>query len=141
MDRNIIILEDGIIYSKNEEVAEKLNNFFIDVVQSLEIEPFVSREANDVFDGNIDEIIKQYEPHPSIQNIKGNITLGETFVFSDTIPEDISKRILDLEPRKVSVENDIPAKMLIGSHDVVSRYIPDIYNRSKFHNLATILGP
>ena len=55
--------------------------------------------------GNIDEIIKQYETHLSIQNIKENITLGETFVFSDTIPEDISKRILDPEPRKASVEN------------------------------------
>ena len=30
--KNIIILEDRIIYSKNEEVAEKLNNVFIDAV-------------------------------------------------------------------------------------------------------------
>ena len=139
LDKNIFILEDGIIYSKNEEVAEKLNNFFIDAVQNLEIEPFVSEEANYVFDGNIDEIIKQYETHPSIQNIKVNITLGEKFVFSDTIPEEISKRILDLEPKKASVENDIPAKILIGSHDVVSRYLSDIYNRSK--HLSNYPGP
>ena len=32
LDKNIIILDDGIVYSKNEEVAEKLNNFSIDAV-------------------------------------------------------------------------------------------------------------
>ena len=29
-----------IIFSDNEIVAEKLNNFFIDSVENLEIEPF-----------------------------------------------------------------------------------------------------
>ena len=109
-------------------------------MQSLEIEPFVSEETNDVFDGNIDEIIKQYETHPSIQKIKESITLGEKFFFTDTIPEDISKRILDLEPKKACVENDIPAKILIGSQDVVSRYLSDMYNRSKhFSNYPALL--
>ena len=125
LDNNITILENGIIFSNNEEVSEKLNTFFIEAVQNLKIEPFASKDVD------IDEIIKLYETHPSIQKIKGNVTLGEEFLFSDTIPEDINKRILELDPNKASVENDIPVKILIESHDVVSTYLSDLYNRSK----------
>ena len=38
--RNIIIVEKETITSQNEEVAAKLNNFFIRAVENLEIEPF-----------------------------------------------------------------------------------------------------
>ena len=59
------------------------------------------------------------------------ITLGEEFLFSDTIPEDINKRILELDPNNASVENDIPVKILIERHDVVSTYLSYLCNRSK----------
>ena len=49
----------------------------------------------------------------------------------DIVPEDINKRILDLEVKKASIENDIPAKMMIGSIEIVSNYLTDIYNNSK----------
>ena len=39
----IIIVENNIIFSDNEIVAEKLNNFFIESVENLEIEPFLTR--------------------------------------------------------------------------------------------------
>ena len=140
LDNNITILENGIICSNNEEVAEKLNTFFIEAVQNLDIVPFASKDVDNAFDVDIDEIIKLYETHPSIQKIKGNITLGEEFLFSDTIPEDINKRILELDPNKASVENDIPVKILIESHDVVSTYLSDLYNRSKlFSNYPSLL--
>ena len=141
LDNNITILEEGVIFSNNEEVSEKLNSFFNEAVQNLDIEPFVTRDVNDVnvFAVDIDEIIKQYETHPSIQKIKENIILGEEFVFSDTIPQDINKRILELDPKKASVENDIPVKILIESHVVVSKYLSDLYNRSKL--LSSYPGP
>ena len=70
MERNIVIIEDKNILSDNAEVAEKLNNFFIDAVKSLEIKPFVSEVAISACEGDIEEIIKQYEQHPSIIKIK-----------------------------------------------------------------------
>ena len=103
-------MEDKQILSDNAEVAEKLNNFFNDAVQSLEIEPFVSEVAIGACEGGIEEIIKQYEQHPSIIKIKGNVTLGGIFTFMDIIPQDINKRILDLDIKKASIENDIPPK-------------------------------
>ena len=38
--RDIIIEDEGILISDNAEVAEILNNYFIDAVEGLDIEPF-----------------------------------------------------------------------------------------------------
>ena len=71
--RNIIILENGIVTSDKQEVAEKLNTYFIESVRNLDIESFVpennpagiNNQNSDRMD-NIDNIILKYKGHPSI---------------------------------------------------------------------------
>ena len=46
LERNIVIMEDKNIFSDNAEVAEKLNNFFIDAFQSLENRTLCLRSRN-----------------------------------------------------------------------------------------------
>ena len=99
--------------------------------QSLEIEPFMLETDIEACKGSLDEIIKQYESHPSILKIRENVKSGEKFTFKDIDPKDISQRINDLAPEKAGVENDIPAKILKGSINIVSRNLADIYNKSK----------
>ena len=86
--------------------------------QSLEIEPFVLETDIEACKGSLVEIIKQHESHPSILKIRENVKIREKFTFKDIDPKDISQRINDLDPKKSSVENDIPAKILIGSTDI-----------------------
>ena len=45
IERNIVITDDGKVYTDNTIVAEKLNTFFIEAVQCLEIEPYLSETA------------------------------------------------------------------------------------------------
>ena len=59
--KNIVIVEKDKIISKNEEVAEKLNNFFIKAVEDLEIEQFAPNFEYDIQTEDIDEIIRKYE--------------------------------------------------------------------------------
>ena len=133
-------MEDGFIYSDNTQVAEKLNKFFIEAVNHLEIEPCVSEESINTCVGNIEEIVKKYNYQPSILKLKGNITLRGKFTFKDMIPQDIHDRIIDLESKKASVENDIPAaKILIESHDVVSTHLTNIDNNVKNMQYPSIL--
>ena len=68
LQKNIIIEEKGIITSNNFEVAEKLNNFFIEAVENLDIESFVPNinVEHEIYKGNIRQIVKNYETHPSI---------------------------------------------------------------------------
>ena len=70
--RNITIVENNIVITDNGEVAEKLNNFFIEAVDNLKIEPFINPIYGNICSGDIDEIIRKYESHPSILKIKEN---------------------------------------------------------------------
>ena len=40
-------------------------------------------------------------------------------------------KILKLDPKKASMEDDIPVKPLVGSYDIVGKYLSAIYNNSK----------
>ena len=42
--RNIIIIEDNIVYADKMEVAEKLNNFFVEAVDYLEFSLFCEND-------------------------------------------------------------------------------------------------
>ena len=130
LDRNIVIAENDTIYSDNKEVAEKLNNFFIEAVENLEIEPF---ELNNelICSDHIENIVKQYELHPSILKIEEKITLHEKFRFSNLPDENMQQYILQLNSKKASIENDLIMDILKRSNDIVSNYLCNIYNNAK----------
>ena len=71
--KNIIIVEKDTIISNNTEVAERLNNFFIEAVESLASEPFVPHNDNRIYTESIHEIVKKYETHPSILKINEHV--------------------------------------------------------------------
>ena len=73
-----MILENGNVKTTDKkEVAEKLNNYFIESVRNLDIESFVpdnnlediNINPDNILD-NIDKIITKYKCHPSIPKIK-----------------------------------------------------------------------
>ena len=76
-----MILDKGEIITDDAEIAEKLNNFFIEAVESLDIETFTSSTISDVYTDNIEKIINQYQLHPSILKIKEKDSLKENFKF------------------------------------------------------------
>ena len=47
----------------------------------------------------------------------------------------MDEHISKLDPKKASIENDIPTVVLIRSSDIVSTYLADIYNKSKNKNI------
>ena len=49
LQRNIMILDKGEIITDDAEVAEKLINFFIEAVESLDTETFTSSTISDVY--------------------------------------------------------------------------------------------
>ena len=63
--------------------------------------------------------------------IKENVKMENKFIFNDTTTENIQKRILDLDTRKISIENDIPASILAQNNDLISDYSRQIYNNAK----------
>ena len=129
--KDIIIVENNTVTSNNAEAAEKLNNFFIEAVEKLDIEPFTCGNKDEIVPETIEEIIKKYEAHPSILMIKANVKIENKFIFKDTTTENVQKEILNLDTRKVSMENDIPASILAQNNDLISDYLRQIYNNAK----------
>ena len=70
LQKNITIVENGKITSKDSQVAEKLNKFLMEAVTNLEIEPFVQNVDIGINTEGIDDIISMYENHSSILKIK-----------------------------------------------------------------------
>ena len=131
LQSNIVIIEDDIVYTEKLQVAEKLNNFFVEAVENLEIEPFTVICDEDIISENIPEIIKMYENHPSILKIKENIKIQGKFKFKNITSNNIKNEIDKLNPKKSCISNDIPAKILIGNSDIVCKTLSNIYNQCK----------
>ena len=131
LQRDIIIVENDIITSDDEGVAEKLNKLFIEAVENLDIETYVIGNVKDTLTGNLQEIIDKYENHPSIKKIK-EIVMGEIrFFFNDITSKDFENEILKLDTKKAVLEDDIPTKILIKAYDIVSNHLSDLFNNAK----------
>ena len=130
--KDFILLENEIITSNETEVAEKMNNFFIDVIENLDIEHFDEEPIDEMVSLDpIETIIKSYSKHPSILKIKGYVTIEETFSFKNISSHEFENEIKILDPKKTTVHNDIPTKVLIETKDISSIYLSKIYNVSK----------
>ena len=135
LQKNIIIVENDKIISNSEEVAEKLNIFFIEAVENLEIESFAPNTDNNFNTKSIDEILKIYELHPSILEIKKHVNEENKFLLTDITTNAVEDEINKLDPRKARIENDIPIKILISSSDIVCTHLSHIYNSTKNDNI------
>ena len=129
---NITLIDGDNVLTNKSEVAETFNNYFTEVVQNLEIEKFPSSINVDYENAEnvIDMIILKYENHPSVLKIKEHTILGKKFTFEETSLDIVYDKIKSLDPKKAQVENDIPAKVLIGINDIVSEYIKNAFNNA-----------
>ena len=125
------MIDKDTLISNKLEVAEKLNNFFIESVEKLEIEPYLTESTTNILHENIHEIIDLYKDQPSIVKIKENVEEGNSFSFKDTTTQDFEKEILKLDTKMAMPSNDIPTKMIVLAHDIISNHLSDQYNKSK----------
>ena len=134
---NITIIENKKVVSEKGEVAEILNEYFIDAVKNLEIEKCIDDieqlKQPEGIDEVIENIIKKYQLHPSILKIKEHVKVKNKFTFDDATENEIYTKIKSLDPKKACMENDIPPKLLIGTNDIISEYLSKTYNSSKNH--------
>ena len=73
-------MENNDIITEDQEIAEKFNKYFITTVSSLGI---TDNKALLTDDSNINDpvgkAIKKFEKHPSILDIKKNVSIESTF--------------------------------------------------------------
>ena len=134
LKHNIRLKENGKMISDEKEVAEILNNYFMESVEYLEVErymPTIVIDSSDTNENRIDDIITKFKDHPSILKINENVKVGHRFQFKDVSEDEMFKKIIKIDPRKACMKDDIPPKVLLGIADIISRPLTNLFNNSK----------
>ena len=126
--KKITLVENGQIITADKFNAESFNNFFIDAVSSLSIEE--NRALLDESDDTLDPVkraIKKFGHHPSILDIKRNVSVTTKFSFTEVgVPEMITE-INNLNAKKAGTFMNIPVKILKEAVDIVAQPLADIW--------------
>ena len=115
----ITLTEDERIISKDEEVAETLNNYFANVTDSLGItENSEIITSTDGVTDPIDQALIKYFNHPSIRKICSLLQNDGLFHFNNVSIKEMETEIRRLNPSKATTFKNIPPKLLMGSSDI-----------------------
>jgi hypothetical protein len=131
----ITLVEDKEIITDNKEIAETFNNFYADTVSSLGIEGNKALENNTA--GITDPVlkaVKRFEDHPSILEIKKNVTIDTEFSFSEVTKEEMIIEIDKLKVKKAGTYMNIPTSILKESKEVVAEPLRQIWNTEVIMN-------
>ena len=101
----IILTEHDSIISDNEEITETLNDYFINIVDSLKIPTGISN-LNDIH-----YITDFFRNHHSINKIKEHVHTDYPFNFQNVTLEEVIKEVNNLKDKGARIES-IPVGML-----------------------------
>ena len=85
-----------------------MNNFFINITKDLEE---LKKDSKGKLN-NLEDIVKAFESHPSIEKIKKAINTTEKFSFRNVKDDEVRKFIMNLGGSKATPVRDIPTDML-----------------------------
>ena len=58
LQQEIILIEKDLVVTNEQEVAEKMNSYFVDAIENLNIEPFIQTVNEDTSCNSIDDTMK-----------------------------------------------------------------------------------
>ena len=94
------MVENENVISDATDVAEKMNNFFIDVIKNLGIEHFEEQTTGINPQDSIENIVSMYSKRPSILKIKCYVTIEKLFSFRNITRHELENEIKTLDPKK-----------------------------------------
>ena len=126
--KKMTLIDDEKVISGEKEIAEILNNYFVDAVENLEREPFPLLDNSTNLSDEIDRIIKKYHMHPSIVMIKSKAKVEKKFSFHAATVDEIYSHIKRLDPKTSTVKDDISINHLVGCNDIISPFVKNTIN-------------
>ena len=125
----IVLVEDETIISKDVEVAETMNEFFVPVTDSLGINENSGYEnAMEGIADPIDKAVHKFSNHPSILKINEQYQNAGSFYFKKVTPDVVDKEIRNLNPKKATTHKNIPPKFLQSNSDICVELLTQIFN-------------
>ena len=123
------------IISKDDEVAQVFNDFFIDIVPNLNI-PTNTHFSEDFIKSldPVENALEKFKNHPSISMIKSKNIVSETFSFNNITYENILNKLNSLNIAKSSQLTDIPTKVLKNNPQFFANYLSKNINHCIDHS-------
>ena len=118
--------EKGNLVSDEKELATIMNNFFINITKDLEE---LKKDSKGKLN-NLEDIVKAFESHPSIEKIKKAINTTEKFSFRNVKDDEVRKFIMNLDGSKATPAGNIPTDMLKQTIDIHLPIMTQIINMS-----------
>ena len=107
------MVQGNKIISEDKDVAETFNSFFINSRKSLNIsENQMLLTRNSHITNPLGKVIKKFENHPSIIEIKRNVTVDKIFSFEKVGIYEMEKIVQGLNNKKAGVHLNIPISLL-----------------------------
>ena len=97
--------EKGNLVSDEKELATIMNNFFINITKDLEE---LKKDSKGKLN-NLEDIVKAFESHPSIEKIKKAINTTEKFSSCNRKDDEVRKFVMNLDGSKATPVGDIPS--------------------------------
>ena len=138
----ISIKKDNQFIDNEMELVEMFNSHYINVVENMtgippDISPLYDLQKNDGY--CVKQIIKKFENHPSILEIKKNINIVEKFTIKEATVSDINTLLKSVNTKKATGPDNIPPKL---SANVIDSHLCNIINKdlqdSSFPDAAKI---
>ena len=105
-----MLIENDKMILDSGSVSEKFNNYFSQIVDSLDLYEFPSKPRSEYAD-EIYNIVSKLKTHPSIVKIKEHLKIKTTFSFSPISKDEIVAIIKDLQNNKTA-GGEIPLNVL-----------------------------
>ena len=114
----IILIENNVIISEDQEVAETFNSFFSNAVKNLNIDYYEHFSFDEYFLCNdtknedpVRTAIEKYEKHPSIMKIRNLTPRNVGFSFKPTDMKTVVREISNLKESTCTPIESIPVKI------------------------------
>ena len=124
---SITLIENKEIVSDDQKIANIFSSFFSNAVRNLNIEYYEHFSWDRYFVCNeienedpILKAIEKYEDHPSIIKIKELNTNDKTFSFKPIDLDSVKKEVGDLNVKKSSPIESLPASVMKDMIDIIS---------------------
>ena len=126
----ITLLENGVVESDEGKVAEILNNYFVNITETLGIASEHEQEPlNDQEDNPCLTFVKRFQSHPSVLRIKSSVKSTINFSFRKITVEEMLEQLQNLDPKKGSPQEAIPAKILKSNANLFCFPLTELFNK------------
>ena len=112
--------------SNYDELYRIFNNFFLKTIDELKI-PNISNYKLDNTNNPLKELLRYFENHPSITNIKSK-NFDTNFTFRNNSSSEVIKRIKTRNVKKASQKSDIPTKIVKLNAGIFGYFICKNFN-------------